>query len=73
MYFVMGCVVTLVGLLGLIFRRPLAVFALKLFSVNGLESAEPDSSRIERIYVLGGSFMILAGIATIAYGLVTET
>ena len=71
MYFLMGCIVALVGLLGLVFRRPLAVFASKLFSVTGIEAAESDP-KIERVYLIGGSFMILAGLATIAYGMVTQ-
>lgn len=69
MYILLGSIVTLVGVLGLIFRRPLAGMATKIFTMNGISVHASGSSRIERVYVLGGIFMIVAGMATLTYGL----
>lgn len=71
MYFVLGCVVTLVGILGVIFRRPLGGLAARVFSASGLELDESRKPALERVYGLGGIFMALAGIGTIIFALVS--
>ena len=71
MYFVLGCVVTLVGILGMIFRRPLGGLAARMFSASGIGVDESRRPAIERVYALGGIFMALAGLVTIVFALVT--
>jgi hypothetical protein len=71
MYFVLGCLVTLVGILGMIFRRSLAGLAARMFSAGGVEVDESRRPALERVYGLGGIFMALAGVATIVFALVS--
>jgi len=71
MYFVLGCVVTLVGILGTIFRGPLGGLAARMFSASGVGLDESRRPAIERVYALGGIFMALAGLVTIVFALVT--
>ena len=71
MYFVFGCLVTFVGILGMIFRRPLAALAVRMFSASGAEGDESREPALERVYGLGGIFMALAGLGTIVFALVS--
>lgn len=73
MYFVLGCVVTLVGILGVIFRRPLVDVAERIFSASGIQVDESRKPALERVYSLGRIFLALAGLATIGFALVSGT
>lgn len=63
-----GIAVALLGVLGVVFRRPLSRLAARIFSASGAS----DGSRlpaVERVYLFGGVFMVIAGGATVFYGL----
>lgn len=63
-----GFAVALVGALGIVLRRPLARLASRLFSASGASDVRRLPAA-ERVYLFGGVFMILAGVATVIYGL----
>lgn len=68
---ILGCVVALVGVLGIVFRHALAVAAIWLFSASGIDADQSKTPAAERVYLFGGVFMVVAGVATVVYALVT--
>ena len=66
---IFGFVVTLVGLLGIFLRLPLTALAMRLFSVSGIDMDESRVPKIQRLYLCGGVFMVVAGIVTVVFAL----
>ena len=69
MLIVIGVIVFLTGILALTFRGALTRLAASLLIANSIDPDESGKSKIRRVYVLGGSFMMVAGFFTVVYAL----
>lgn len=69
-YVIFGCVVVVIGVLGAVFRKPLAAMAAKMSGASGIKVDQDRMPLLERGYGLGGIAMAVLGVVTVIYGLI---
>ena len=68
---ILGCIATLIGLLGAVFRRKLAALSHRVFAADEAETSTDLDVSLERGFAIGGCVMALAGAVTVVYALVS--